>query len=209
MPGSALLPSDGQDPAAASNQAFLDRVAGEARACRRCDDLPLGPRPILRADAGARVLLLSQAPSTGAHRSGRPWTDASGDRLRLWLGVSPDVFHGPRVAVLPTGLCYPGRLPRGGDAPPRACCAPLWHPLLLAGMPALRLTLLIGAHAQALRLGPGRVEDRVRAWREYLPNGLFPLPHPSWRTAAWERRTPWYADDVLPGLHGAIAAALA
>jgi uracil-DNA glycosylase len=189
--------------------ADLNGVAAAARACTRCADLPLGPNPVFRVDAAARVALVSQAPSTGAHRSSIPWQDASGTRLRDWLGMSLEEFHGPRLAILPAGLCYPGRLPRGGDLPPRPGCAALWHGALLAGMPGIRLTLLIGAHAQALRLGAAPLEPRVRDWHRYLEKGLFPLPHPSWRTAAWERRSPWFTAEVLPGLRAAVARALA
>ena len=185
----------------------LDALIAQVRACRHCADLPLGPNPILRVHPSARILLLSQAPSIGAHCSGQPWTDASGTRLRDWMGLDADTFHGPAIAVLPAGLCYPGRLPAGGDAPPRPDCAPRWHARLLAQLPALRLTLLIGGHAQALRLGPGGVAERVRAWQRYLP-ALFPLPHPSWRTAAWERRGPWFAAEVLPALRARVRHAL-
>ena len=193
-------------PAARSHSELGDLLI-QVRACRHCADLPLGPNPILRVHPSARILLLSQAPSTGAHRSSRPWTDASGTRLRGWMGLDADTFRGSGLAILPVGLCYPGRLPRGGDAPPRPECAPRWHARLLAQMPALRLTLLIGGHAQALRLGKGRVAERVAAWRGWPP-ALFPLPHPSWRTAAWERGNPWFAAEVLPALRDRVAQAL-
>ena len=112
-----------------------------------------------------------------------------------------------RVAILPTGLCYPGRLPRGGDAPPRPECAQLWHPRLLPLMPAVRLTLLVGTYAQAAALGPGSMAERVRRWRDWLPR-YFPLPHPSWRTGHWERQNPWFAEEVLPALRAEVRRAL-
>lgn len=178
----------------------LEQVAAEARACTRCTDLPLGPRPVLRVSPTARLLIASQAPGTKVHASGTPWTDASGDRLRGWLGLTPDEFYdAAKIAILPTGLCYPGRLPRGGDAPPRPGCAEFWHPRLLPLMPELRLTLLIGSYAQIRALGPGGMTERVRAWRDHLPL-YFPLPHPSWRTGHWERQNPWFGEEVLPAL---------
>lgn len=181
--------------------AGLDALAKEVRACTVCaDKLPLGPRPIFRVSATATLLIASQAPGTLVHASGTPWTDASGHRLRGWLGLTPEEFYDPaRVAILPMGLCYPGRLPRGGDAPPRPECAPIWRRRLLAGMPALQLTLLVGAYAQADALGPGAMTDRVRRFREHLPR-YFPLPHPSWRTEVWEKRNPWFTAEVLPAL---------
>ena len=192
----------------------LEAAAEEARACTLCAPaLPLGPRPIFRVSATARLLILSQAPGTRAHESGIPWEDASGDRLRDWLGLDKARFHdAARVAILPTGLCYPGRLPRGGDAPPRPECAPLWHPRLLAPMRNLRLTLVVGRHAIAGRLGAraaARLEDTVRGFAVHLAEGVFPLPHPSWRTKAWAARRPWFEGEVLPALRRATAAALA
>ena len=186
----------------------LDQAAAAARACRLCGDLPLGPRPILRVSETARLLIASQAPGTKVHLSGTPWTDASGVRLRLWLGMDEAAFYdGARVAILPMGLCYPGRLPQGGNEPPRARCAPLWQPRLLNLMPNIRLVLLVGGHAQTYHLGPGAMTDRVRGFAAFLPR-YFPLPHPSWRTVGWEQRNPWFAADVLPALRDAVRAAL-
>ena len=188
----------------------LEDVAAAARACTVCADvLPLGPRPILRVSTTATILIASQAPGTKVHASGTPWTDASGHRLRGWLGMTTAQFYdGALVAILPMGLCYPGRLPGGGDSPPRPECAPLWRGRLLRLMPQVRLTLLVGSYAQAGALGKGVMTDRVRGWREYLPR-YFPLPHPSWRTEVWEKRNPWFQADVLPGLRAAIAEVLA
>jgi uracil-DNA glycosylase len=184
----------------------LERVATEARACTVCAGvLPLGPRPVLRVSTTARLLIASQAPGTKVHISGTPWTDASGDRLRGWLGMTKERFYdGRHIAILPMGLCYPGRLPNGGDAPPRPECAPLWRSRLLALMPAIELTLLVGSYAQRDALGPGMMTDRVRNWRAYLPR-YFPLPHPSWRTGIWEARNPWFQGEVLPGLRAEVA----
>ena len=187
----------------------LDEAAAAARACRACTDLPLGPRPVLRVSATARLLIASQAPSTRVHASGTPWTDASGVRLRGWLGMDEATFYdGSRIAILPMGLCYPGRLPNGGDAPPRAGCAALWHPRLLPLLAGLRLTLLVGAYAQTFALGRGEMTARVRGFRDFLPARL-PLPHPSWRTVGWERCNPWFAGEVLPALRRAVWATLA
>ncbi len=186
----------------------LDALAAEVRACTLCTDLPLGPRPIIRVSSTARLLIASQAPSTKVHVSGTPWTDASGHRLRGWLGLSAEEFYdGARVAIVPMGLCYPGRLPRGGDAPPRPACAPRWRRPLLELMPAIRLTLLVGSYAQRDALGPGAMTDRVRGWREALPR-YFPLPHPSWRTGHWERQNPWFTEEVLPAVRDAVREAL-
>ncbi len=187
----------------------LDAAINEAIACRVCERvLPLGPRPIFRVSATARMVIISQAPGTRAHTTGVPWNDASGDRLRNWLGMDRAAFYDQsRVAILPTGLCYPGRLPKGGDAPPRPECAPLWLDRFLRLMPQLRLTLLLGSYAQRYRWGGGAMTERVQRFREFCPD-LVPLPHPSWRTNVWEKRNPWFADDLLPALRTAVGTAL-
>ena len=154
------------------------------------------------------MLIISQAPGTKAHASGIPWSDASGDRLRSWLQMDAEHFYDvSRIAILPMGLCYPGRLPAGGDAPPRPECAPLWQPRLLPRMPEIRLTLLVGGYAQARFLGKGAMTDRVLNFRQYLPEYL-PLPHPSWRTGFWETRNPWFAGEVLPALRALVSAVI-
>jgi uracil-DNA glycosylase len=183
----------------------LDSLLAEVRACRACADLlPLGPRPLLQASATARILIASQAPGTKGHESGIPFDDASGERLRDWMGLTNAQFYDVRhVAIVPMGLCYPGRLRGGGDAPPRPECAPLWRQRLLDRMPELRLTLLVGSYAQQHVLGPGKMTDRVAGFRNHLP-ALFPLPHPSWRTRAWASRNPWFEADLLPALKLAV-----
>jgi uracil-DNA glycosylase len=165
--------------------------------------LPLGPRPVLRGSATARLLIVGQAPGTRVHATGIPWNDPSGDRLRQWLDLDRERFYDEaRIAIVPIGLCYPGTYPRGGDLPPRPECAPLWHPKLRPALPDLRLTLLVGQYAHAFYLGGRRrrsLTETVRAWREYLPEFL-PLPHPSWRTTRWLQLNPWFEADVLPEL---------
>jgi len=182
----------------------LDRILREARACTLCaDHLPLGPRPVLRASAEARLLIVGQAPGTRVHETGIPWNDASGDRLREWLAVDRETFYDEsRIAIVPMGFCYPGRDKKGGDKPPRPECAPTWHPRVVPRLAQVRLTLLVGVYAQRYYLGErgGRtVADTVEHWREFLPDFL-PLPHPSWRTKGWERSRPWFAGDLLPEL---------
>ena len=188
----------------------LDSLLGEVRACRACADvLPLGPRPVVQISATARVLIASQAPGTKVHESGIPFSDASGDRLREWMGVSAEEFYDDRkIAILPMGLCYPGRQPGGGDERPRPECAPLWRDRLVAHMPDLRLTLLVGAHAQTHALGRGKMIERVMTFRDHLP-AIFPLPHPSWRSRHWAAKNPWFDAAALPALRHAVQDALA
>jgi uracil-DNA glycosylase len=186
----------------------LAALTAEVRACRACTDLPLGARPVLRVSATAKLLIAGQAPGTRVHETGIPWNDASGRRLRQWLDLSDAEFYDvTRVAILPMGLCYPGRLPNGGDRPPRRECAPRWRERLVGQMPHIRLTLLIGTYAQAYALGPGPMTERVQNFRFYLPR-YFPLPHPSWRTTGWEKSNTWFGSDVLPALRHAVREAV-
>jgi uracil-DNA glycosylase len=192
--------------------AAFNRLLGEIRACQRCASvLPLGPRPIVRGRPGARLLIISQAPGTQVHETGLSFNDRSGDRLRLWLGLDRDTFYDERrVAIMGMGFCYPGRDARGGDLPPRPECAPLWHPVLRPHFREIALTLLVGSYAVRHYLPESRrrsTTDVLARWRDYLP-GNFVLPHPSWRTTAWERVNPWFASEVLPALRAAVASAL-
>lgn len=189
----------------------MDALLTEISGCTVCaDGLPLGPKPIVRASARSRIVLLSQAPGRVAHHSGIPWDDDSGRRLRAWLAVDDATFYDPGCfAILPMGLCYPGRR-SGGDAPPRPECAPLWHPRVLSAIQGQPLRILVGAHAQKRYLGPKRqrtMTETVRCFADYLP-GALPLPHPSWRVRGWMRRNPWFEAAVLPQLRAEVQRAL-
>jgi uracil-DNA glycosylase len=190
----------------------FDRLLAEIRACRVCAaHLPLGPRPIVRGRASARLLVISQAPGARVHETGLSFDDRSGDRLRDWLGIGRETFYDETgVAVMGMGFCYPGRAGNGGDLPPRPECAPLWHAPLRALLPAIELTLLVGSHAVAYYLPStrkGSMTVAILRWREFLP-AVFVLPHPSWRTARWLRANPWFEGEVLPELRARVAALL-
>jgi uracil-DNA glycosylase len=187
----------------------FESLLAKVRACSACSDvLPLGPRPVFQLSQTATLMIASQAPGIKVHTSGIPFSDASGDRLRHWTGLSNEQFYdSDKVAILPMGLCYPGRARSGGDAPPRPECARLWRDQLVAMMPRIRLTLLVGSYAQINALGPGAMTQRVRDFRNYLPR-YFPLPHPSWRSQIWADRNPWFAAEVLPALREAVQEAL-
>ena len=189
--------------AAVSLEVLLDEV----RACTVCSEsLPLGPRPVFQIHPDARILIAGQAPGRKVHASGVPFADASGDRLRDWLGVSPETFYDPhRIAILPMGFCYPGS-GRNGDLPPRPECAPQWRVKLLNRLKSLRLTVVLGEYAQRYHLpeADDSVTHRVEAWREHWPR-VVPLPHPSPRNGGWLRRNPWFEEDLLPVLRRRVA----
>lgn len=170
----------------------------------------MGPRPIVQLASSATILLAGQAPGRRVHESGVPFDDASGDRLREWMGVSRETFYDPgKIAILPMGFCYPGT-GKSGDLPPRAECAEAWRSRLLDELSAVRLTLVIGQYAQKWHLpdAKGNLTETVRAWRDFGP-GLFPLPHPSPRNNIWMKKNPWYGEQLLPELRDAVHQALA
>ena len=190
----------------------LDALLTEIRACRLCEaELPMGPRPVLRASESARLLVVGQAPGTLVHASGIPWSDASGMRLRGWMGLDRNAFYDEgKIAIVPMGFCYPGR-GSSGDLPPRPECARTWHPRLIPMLPNVKLVLAIGQYAQVYFLGEQRkksLTDTVRAWEEFAPR-VFPLPHPSPRNVAWFKHNPWFDAEVVPALRERVAAALA
>ena len=148
----------------------LSLLLDEVRACRHCEaELPLGARPVLRAGATAKLLIVGQAPGTKVHASGIPWNDPSGDRLRKWMAIDRAEFYDDaRVAIIPMGFCYPGK-GRSGDLPPRRECGDLWHPRLLPLLSEVKLVLLVGAYAQRHYLAELRkptLTETVRAYRD-------------------------------------------
>lgn len=186
----------------------MDGLLRAVRACRVCEAyLPLGPRPVLAASETARILVVGQAPGARVHATGVPWDDASGERLRAWMGIdAPTFYDALRIAIVPMGFCYPGR-GKGGDLPPRPECAALWMDRLLAKMPAIELTLLIGQYAQRYFLGRrrlGSLTETTRNWSAYAPE-FIPLPHPSARNTPWFQAHPWFERDVLPMLRQRVA----
>jgi uracil-DNA glycosylase len=188
----------------------FEQLLARVRACTACAGLPLGPRPILQAGPQARILVAGQAPGRITHERGRPFDDASGVRLREWLGVDESTFYDPtRFALVPMGFCYPGT-GAGGDLPPRLECAALWRERLLAVLPDIRLTVVLGLHAQRWHLGERcgkRLTDTVADWRQHWPD-LLPLPHPSPRNIAWLKRRPHVERDILPALRERVAGLL-
>jgi uracil-DNA glycosylase len=191
----------------------FDALLKEVRGCTFCAaTLPLGPRPVVRMKRSARILIIGQAPGTKVHESGIPWNDRSGDVLRGWLDMGREDFYDEsRIAIMPMGFCYPGVDPKGGDNPPRPECAPRWHDRLLAHLPEIRLTLLVGQYAQKRYLADRRARtmtETVQNFRSYLPDGLLPLPHPSWRNIGWQKKQPWFATEVIPALRKAAQTAL-
>jgi uracil-DNA glycosylase len=191
----------------------LAEVIADISTCRACaGELPHEPRPVTRVFPETRLLICGQAPGRRVHESGLPFTDPSGDRLRGWLGVGYDDFYADRrIGVAAMAFCFPGTYPKGGAFPTPPRCAQLWRPRLLAELPNVELTLLVGGYAQKWALGESvrpTLADTVAAWRDYLPRYL-PMPHPSWRNTAWLKRNPWFEDEVVPYLRGRVAAILA
>ena len=210
---------------ASSSSSDLERLAAEIRGCRLCLERPDGaplphePRPVLRVSGTARLLIASQAPGLRVHKSGLPFDDASGDRLRAWLGMDRETFYDTRrVCIAPMGFCFPGYDAKGGDLPPRRECARQWHDRLFALLPQVEAVLAIGGYAHRYhfaRLGrplpkTAKVDEIVRQWRDFkeATPRLFPLPHPSWRNTGWLKRNPWFESELLPDLRSVVKSAI-
>ncbi|MDQ2756390.1 MAG: uracil-DNA glycosylase family protein [Actinomycetota bacterium] len=188
----------------------LDRLLAQVRACRVCAaDLPGGVRPIVQVGVGAPIVIIGQAPGRRVHLSGVPWSDASGVRLRAWLGLSQEEFYDRSlVALLPMGFCFPGST-TSGDRPPRPECAPLWHPRLLPYLASDRLNVIIGAYAQRRYLVERRatLTQTVAAWEQFLPDTVV-LPHPSPRNQRWLSVNPWFETEAVPAVRRRVRQAL-
>jgi len=186
----------------AANRKKLGPLLAEIRACTVCaDDLVDGVRPVVQAGTSARIAIIGQAPGRKVHAPGVPWDDASGRRLRDWLGVSTDEFYDPdTVALVPMGFCYPGSN-TSGDKPPRPECAPLWHERLLGHLPDDRLDIIIGTYAQAryIENREKTLTATVANWKDYLPTQVV-MPHPSPRNAHWLTKNPWFEAETLPAV---------
>lgn len=180
---------------------LTDALLKDIRSCTACthsnSPLPVTPRPVIQAARGSKIRIIGQAPGTRVHESGRPFTDASGDRLRDWMGVTSKEFYNPAlIAVTPMGFCFPGQDAKGGDLPPRKECGPLWQDLVDAALPDVELTLLVGMYAVKWHLGDHaqrNLTETVKSWESYGPE-IIPLPHPSWRNNGWIKRNDWFPD---------------
>lgn len=218
------MPPDPQDDE--NNKPGVERLAAAIAACRICRDAPAGgpemrlphePRPVAVISRQARMLVCGQAPGLRVHESGLPFNDASGDRLRQWLGVTRDQFYDRQnFAIVPMGFCFPGYDDKGSDLPPRRECAPRWRAEVMAAMPQIELVLAIGQYAQTWHLGDQRAKsmtETVTDWRRHLGRNegppVLPLPHPSWRNTGWLKRNPWFSEEVLPELRRRVEILLA
>jgi uracil-DNA glycosylase len=186
----------------------LKHLLREISDCRLCEDhLPLGPKPVLQANSQAKILIAGQAPGRKVHETGIPFNDASGDRLRDWMGIDKSIFYdGSKIAILPMGFCYPGT-GKSGDLPPRPECAEAWREQLLKTLPKIELILVIGQYAHKYHLGNKQkknLTETVKSWREYWKKGLLPLPHPSPRNNIWLHKNVWFEKDILPTLKSSV-----
>ena len=189
----------------------MKKLLIEIRSCTACAKfLPNAPRPVLQASVQSKIVIIGQAPGQKVQNSGIPWDDQSGNELRRWLGVSKEQFYNEKIfALVPMGFCYPGK-GISGDLPPRPECAPLWHLAVLKKMKNVHLIILIGQYAQKYylvdKLKPTLTET-VKNYQQYLP-GFLPLVHPSPRNKIWQKKNPWFEEDVIPQLQKIVRASI-
>ena len=186
---------------------MADALIAEIEACRICagrfaaTQTAHRPRPVVWFRPGAKILIAGQAPGMRVHKSGKPFDDPSGERLRDWLGMSADEFYDrSRVAVIPMAFCFPGYDAKGSDLPPPKICGQTWHDRVMEALGEVRLQVIVGAYSHRYHMGVRTpVTETVRGWRDHAP-GVFPLPHPSWRNTGWLKKNPWFEAEVLPDL---------
>jgi uracil-DNA glycosylase len=201
----------------------LNQLKTEIENCRICVERPLKtplphePRPVVQLSTKAKLCISGQAPGVRVHKSGRPFTDPSGDRIRAWMNVSEEQFYdADRLAIIPMGFCFPGHDSKGGDLPPRKECAQHWHQRLFLESSQFESILAVGSYACKYHLPekPTRsLTEMVADWRHYIdprsdstnPRPLIvPLPHPSWRNTGWLKKNPWFEQEYLPRLREII-----
>ncbi|MEO6298178.1 MAG: uracil-DNA glycosylase family protein [Paracoccaceae bacterium] len=206
------MPQSSHGVAGVQGLALQDEIS----ACRICaarfalTATAHAPRPVVWYSPNASILVSGQAPGARVHASGLPFDDASGDRLRDWMGIGREEFYNrDLLAVVPMAFCFPGYDAKGSDLPPPPICAATWRTRVMTALKRVRLTLLVGGAAQRWHLGNAPVAERVAAWRLHVAQGIYPLPHPSWRNTGWLKRNPWFESELLPELRTAVATVLA
>lgn len=179
------------------------------RQIKQCDlcDVPLGAKPIFQAHPAARIVIAGQAPGRKTHEKGIPFDDASGERLRQWLGLTRVAFYNAEsVAIVPMSFCFPGA-GKGGDLPPRPECATAWRTQVMQTLSGVELTVIIGRYAIDWHLPQYNgvpVTQVVSEWRQHLPATIV-LPHPSPRNNRWLKQNPWFESKVIPLLQQRVA----
>ncbi|HSP16700.1 MAG TPA: uracil-DNA glycosylase family protein [Thermoanaerobaculia bacterium] len=164
--------------------------------CRLCPNV-FGA-PVTGAVAGARVILVGQAPGPHEVEDRRPFAYTAGRRLFGWFterfGISEEEFRA-QVHICAVIRCFPGKDAKsGGDRVP--------HPLEIANcgahldreirLLAPDLIIAVGTLASAQLIGIAQLKDAVgklhRASRAGHTFDVVVLPHPSGRST-WLNKT--------------------
>jgi uracil-DNA glycosylase len=187
------------------------KLIQEIKSCTVCKSfLPNKPNPVVSFSSSSKIVIIGQAPGIKVHKSGVPWDDASGERLRSWLNISKEQFYDTRLfGIVPMGFCYPGK-GKSGDLPPRSECAELWMRRVLKSLKQKELVLLIGQYSQKYFLGDSRkptLTETVKNWNEYLPD-YFVLPHPSPRNNIWMKKNSWFEKKTVKSLRNKVASVI-
>ena len=168
--------------------AFAEHVA-LLTACAACPNV-FG-RPVVGAVAGARVMLVGQAPGPHEVDARRPFAYTAGKRLFAWMagiGVDEETFR-DRVHIAAVIRCFPGKDAKsGGDRVPDAeeiarCGAHLDREISILKP---RLVIAVGTLASQQMIGIAQLKDAVgllhRARRAGRAFDVVVLPHPSGRS---------------------------
>lgn len=196
------------------NNPEFAKLLNNVRRCELCQNsqrivnLPYPPKPIIQMSISSKILIIGQAPGEEAHHKNQPFDDASGARLRNWLGLSDSAFYqSDNIAVMPMGFCYPGKNTTG-DAPPSVLCAPQWHKTLLSYLNP-QLTLYVGRYAQQYYFPTYSTLTSAIQAENSQNNGHMILPHPSGRNNRWLSKHAWFTSQTLPLLKARVRKAIA
>lgn len=189
----------------------ISKIQSDLSGCHICRDRFAAtetahePRPVIWFNSASRILIAGQAPGLRVHKSRKPFTDPSGDRLRDWMGVEGAEFYDrTNIAIVPMAFCFPGYDAKGSDLPPPKICGKTWHEKVLGALDHISLTILVGGYAHKWHLGKTTsVSKTVAQWQDYMPQ-VVPLPHPSWRNTGWLKRNPWFGQDLVPALRSRV-----
>ncbi|MQM73187.1 MAG: uracil-DNA glycosylase family protein [Eubacteriaceae bacterium] len=160
-----------------------------------------GVPPVFQISSNAKILLIGQAPGRKVEETRIPFNDKSGEKLIRWMGIDRETFYSSKIAIMPMDFYYPGK-GKSGDLPPRKFIAQTYHPQILRMMPDVEMTILIGKYAVDYYLKGKKkrnLTETVAAYKAYLPE-YFPIVHPSPLNFRWQRKNPWFEEQVVPAL---------
>lgn len=184
----------------------LNVLQDKIRNCRLCQDkFGYEPHPIVFGHSHSKIMHISQAPSQTVYKTGKPFNDASGKRLREeWYHISDEVFYNPdNFYIVSIAHCYPGKNPKGGDRLPPIICAKQWLTQILP-LVDNKIYLLVGSKAAGFFFPKHSFTDLVFSSNELNGKPAYVLPHPSPLNVKWFMEHPEFVEHQIHKVKKAI-----